>query len=305
MMQATSTNSTIHESLVGVNATVHIRFDDSLGAVLIGLIFASILFGIANVQSLIYYQNPANDPKYMKWTVMVLWLLDAFHLALVSHAIYGYLVTDFGSPTAVTKISWSLCVLVFVTILSDSTIALFYVYRVWIMSGMAFGIKAFAFKSVLEFTEISWLVYINLGLSVASDFWCALCLCYYLAKGRTGIRTSNTTLSTLMLYIISTGLLTSLFSICCLVLAAAVPRSYFSIGIYFCLSELYFNGFLGMLNARNYLREGISQVGTSRQEAYRLPQIINIGSASSSRHETSFGTVQVIPDKTANSVYNV
>ncbi|KAL5483632.1 hypothetical protein ACEPAI_8864 [Sanghuangporus weigelae] len=68
-MQAISTNSTSHESLADVIVTVHIKLDDSLGAVLLGLIFASILFGIANVQTLIYYQNSANDSKYMKWTV--------------------------------------------------------------------------------------------------------------------------------------------------------------------------------------------------------------------------------------------
>ncbi|KAL5520987.1 hypothetical protein ACEPAG_8909 [Sanghuangporus baumii] len=293
MMQAIRTNSTIHESLVGVTATDHIKFDDSLGAVLIGLIFASILFGIANVQSLIYYQNSTNDPKYMKWTVMFLWLLDAFHLALISHATYRYLVTDFGSFIAITRADWSLSLQIIITVLSDFTISLFYVYRVWIMSN----------RSRL-LSSAAWLIYINISFCVASDLWCALCLCYYLAKDRTGFRTSKT-LKTLTLYIISTGLLTSICSICCLVLITTMPHSYSYIAVYFCLSKLYFNGFLGMLNARNYLREGISQVGSSHQGAYRLPQIVNIVKPSSSNHEGSFSTVQVISDKIANSVYRV
>ncbi|KAL5505081.1 hypothetical protein ACEPAH_7744 [Sanghuangporus vaninii] len=318
-----STNSTIHESLVDVAPTVHIRLDDSLGAVLIGLIFASVLFGIANLQSLIYYQNSANDPKYMKWTVMFLWLIDAFHLALISHVTYRYLVTDFGSLIAVTR---------------------FYAYRVWIMSkrsrlltfgalaldlvvfmsGVAYGIKtsvnsssmlnsktirnhlfnSFTFTSVLEVTRLNWLSYISLGSIVASDLWCALCLCYYLARDRTGFKATDTTLNTLILYIVSTGLLTSLCSICCLILITDMPHSYSYTAVYFCLSKLYFNALLGMLNARNYLRGGITG-RASDQEAYRLPQIVNIGKPSGSNHEASSSTVQVIPDNITSSVYKV
>ena len=37
-------------------------------------------------------------------------VLDAFHLALISHAMYLYLVTDFGSFLAITRSARSLCV---------------------------------------------------------------------------------------------------------------------------------------------------------------------------------------------------
>ncbi|KAL5483630.1 hypothetical protein ACEPAI_8862 [Sanghuangporus weigelae] len=333
MMQTLSTNSTIQETLVGGPVATHVRFDGSLGAMLIGLIFASILFGITNVQSLVYYQKSATDPKNMKWTVMVLWLLDAFHLALISHAIYRYLVTDFGSLIAITRSSWSLCVcwlpfsavmfthlslaagycngferlhhlfVLCVSRMDQSRLLAFGALTLSLgrfVSGMALGIKIFTLKSVLEVTKNNLLIYLNMSFCVASDLWCALCLCYYLAKNRGGPKTSHA-INTLMLYIISTGLLTSLCSILCLALISAMPHSYSYIGVYFCLSKLYFNGFLGMLNARNHLREEISR--TSDQEAYRLPEVINFSPPSNTRRSTSFSMVQVASVKIPSSVY--
>ncbi|KAL5483631.1 hypothetical protein ACEPAI_8863 [Sanghuangporus weigelae] len=218
----------------------------------------------------------------------------------------------------------------------------FYAYRVWIMSnknrlltfaalalnlvefvsGMAFGIKtleskssriknrhikiyffnSFTLDSVLEVSKINWLGYMSLGSAVASDLWCSVCLCYYLAKDRTGFKATDTKLNTLMLYIISTGLLTGLCSICSLVLLAAMPYSYADVAVNFCVSKLYFNALLAMLNSRNYLRERTSG-RSSDQGIYRLPQIVNIGKPASSEHETSPSAIRATSDKILGSGY--
>jgi hypothetical protein len=34
-------------------------------------------------------------------------LLDAFHLALISHAVYFYLVSNYANPMALTQVVWS------------------------------------------------------------------------------------------------------------------------------------------------------------------------------------------------------
>lgn len=34
-------------------------------------------------------------------------VLDAFHLTLIIHAVYGYAITGFGSTAALYQISWS------------------------------------------------------------------------------------------------------------------------------------------------------------------------------------------------------
>ncbi|OCB86989.1 hypothetical protein A7U60_g5961 [Sanghuangporus baumii] len=317
-----STNLTNHESLAAVAPTVHIRLDGSLGAILVGLIFASILFGIANVQTLIYYQNSSNDPRYMKWMSAVL-NSERFEgdVSMAAQRIPSRLNFECHLSISCDRLRQpsrhykellglmliSLQLAAFVSLLITRSISLVYTYRVWIMSNRNWVLTLGAFTLILvEFAHshfgricLQWLGYMSLGSAAASDLWCAVCLCYYLAKDRTGFKTTDTKLNSLMLYIISTGLLTSLCAICCLILFAAAPHGYSYIAVHFCLSKLYFSALLALFNSRNYLREEIPG-RTSVQEAYRLPQIVNIHRQPSSEHEASFGAIQ---DKMPSSSY--
>ncbi|KAH8110200.1 hypothetical protein DFH11DRAFT_1622820 [Phellopilus nigrolimitatus] len=294
-------------------ASLHIHLDNSLGAAFIGLIVAAILFGVTNIQALMYYQNYGRDPRYMKWAIGFLWLLDALHLALISHVLYFYLVTNFTNLLIITDPTWSLCLHVAVTTVSDFIVRSYYTRRVWMLSkknwfltlgcatftfvtfvsGMGFCIKIFSYTSTLQFTQISWVLYTSLGSGVAADLWVAISLCYFLMKNRTGFKSTDTKISILMVYIINTGLLTSMCAVCCFVSFAVMPHNYIFIGFYFSLSKLYFNSLLATLNARDKLRDSLDKqshhMGAS---AYQMPRFVSVGTPSASKQAaTSFGTV--------------
>ena len=101
---------------------------------------------------------------------------------------------------------------------------------------------------------------------------------------------------------------------------AAAPRTYYYEGVFFCISKrtstvtvddhsslhgsslpVYFNGFLAMLNARNYLRSGASGRSTD-PGAYQLAQVVNIGRPSASNAISSFGTLPESSDKVAHAI---
>ncbi|KAI9567813.1 hypothetical protein HD554DRAFT_2039221 [Boletus coccyginus] len=97
--------------------------NNTLGALLIGELFASAFWGVTSAQTYIYYQRYPNDPLSLKLiaslfspTLLVInfhmgalfrhRVLDTFDACLTSHAIYHYLVTNYSNPVAIGIPLW-------------------------------------------------------------------------------------------------------------------------------------------------------------------------------------------------------
>ncbi|EEB86601.1 hypothetical protein MPER_16385, partial [Moniliophthora perniciosa FA553] len=59
-------------------------------------------------------------------------ILDAFHLSLTIHAVYYYLVKNFGNHAAYPNIIWSLKLQVAVNVIIILIVQSLYAYRVWL-----------------------------------------------------------------------------------------------------------------------------------------------------------------------------
>ncbi|EMD37549.1 hypothetical protein CERSUDRAFT_114186 [Gelatoporia subvermispora B] len=70
--------------------------DNTVGAVLIGVVVAAVLYGTTTMQTLTYYERSPNDPVYIRFAVFVLWLLSTVHQALITQTLWTYAVTEFG-----------------------------------------------------------------------------------------------------------------------------------------------------------------------------------------------------------------
>ncbi|KAK0187540.1 hypothetical protein F5146DRAFT_1225975 [Armillaria mellea] len=98
----------------------------TFGALYVGATFAAILFGITNLQVLIYYKKYSNDwwvyrysagsatlvcPSY-SWPIITRALdraLDALHVAFSTHALYFYLIDMFGNAIGALETNeWSM-----------------------------------------------------------------------------------------------------------------------------------------------------------------------------------------------------
>ncbi|KAK0477160.1 hypothetical protein EDD18DRAFT_1365628 [Armillaria luteobubalina] len=75
----------------------------TLGAVCVGAVVAAILFGITTLQAGFYYKNYSDDLWVYRYSVASLWILDALHIALSTHALYYYLIKNF---TAINHVVW-------------------------------------------------------------------------------------------------------------------------------------------------------------------------------------------------------
>ncbi|PBK59669.1 hypothetical protein ARMSODRAFT_1027215 [Armillaria solidipes] len=70
--------------------------ETTFGACYVGTIIAAILFGISNLQVVIYYKRYPNDWWVYRYSVALLWVLDTLHVGLSTHALYFYLITMSG-----------------------------------------------------------------------------------------------------------------------------------------------------------------------------------------------------------------
>ncbi|KAG1785333.1 uncharacterized protein HD556DRAFT_142543 [Suillus plorans] len=266
----------------------HINLGNTFGALLIGVALSAVLFGVTNVQTFIYFQTH-KGMTFFKLIVIWLWILDALHLALIVHCVYYYLVTNYANFNALTEIVWSLKLQLIVDVLIVPTVHLSYVYRIWIVSkgrsrvlpaiimcivvvlsgGVAVPVVLVQYRCRVfqDVVTTEWATYLTLGAVTFDDILIASSLCYLLATSRTGFSSTDSFVTKLLGYIISTGCLTSICSIIAVIACAAMPRNFIFLSIEFLVTKLYVNSFIALLNARYYLQAGADSVGSPKFRA--------------------------------------
>ncbi|TFK93382.1 hypothetical protein K466DRAFT_511700 [Polyporus arcularius HHB13444] len=261
---------------------VGLALDDTLGAAFLGATTPHnncSLYGITIVQTYIYYKRNRSDPTYLKLLVTstVHRMLDSLHLALITHAVYFYAVTNFTNLLELMIPTW--CVfLPTASGVSDGTVRGIFCQRVWKLSNrnwllclaivvsslvvfsgsIAFAVKGFSIASFADLPQISDILYVSLGAGVVADVLIAASMCVLLAKRRTGFARTDSMVRVLMMYSINTGALTSLCAMLCLITYANMPNNFVFIAFYFVLPKLFLNSLLATLNARRRLRESSS-----------------------------------------------
>jgi len=270
---------------------LNLHLADTYGALLIGLLISAVLFGITNLQVFVYSQSYKDDSIWSKLAVSWLWLLDAFHLALISHAVYFYLISNYANPLKLTYVVWSFHLQLVVDMITIVTVQALYAVRLWkltqidtydrnlkskvlpsivsllviIATGICIGVSKLIY-TIKDFTQldlIKWATILALITASVVDFLIAASLCFTLARLRTGFEKTDSILKSLMLYVINTGVLTSLCSLMALSLYAAYPHNFIFLAIEFPMTKLYVNAFIAMFNARRRLHAAMDKTANS------------------------------------------
>ncbi|KAK6991907.1 hypothetical protein R3P38DRAFT_3227330 [Favolaschia claudopus] len=211
-----------------------IPLDNTLGAWLIGLIVSSVLSGITCLQVYLYFtKSSSRDRTILKTFVMGLFLLDTFHLSLVSHSMYSVVVTNFGDYVQLGIIPWSLLLQTAFGSFLSANVRLFYAWRIYIISNKFLllpsvigicSIPAFIFSVLytqkgfeIKFFKLADRLFVRsalgLGFGAAADLLIAGTMIYYLSKNKTGFQKTNKAINMLVTYSLSTGALTCAFAL--------------------------------------------------------------------------------------------
>ncbi|TFK31124.1 hypothetical protein BDQ12DRAFT_308038 [Crucibulum laeve] len=292
-------------------------FDDTLGAALLGGIAASILYGITCVQTFIFLKGSQANRTNLRIIVISLWIIDTFQHILVIHALYYYMVTNYGNPQALENSVWSIVAQLIPGAISDTLVRSVYASRIWRLThrvpyiaiigilclnyfGTKFGecsiftsagiqlnkrrvctgMAVYLLAGHLQFEQVnklSWLLYSGLSSAVVVDAFIAIVLSCTIYQQRTGFKNTNEMLKKLILLAINTGVLMTFGSMSVFIAYVARPHSLIYIGAYMPTNKIYINSLLASLNAREYVR-GSNNVITDSV----MPTFDNEGSIDSS-----------------------
>ncbi|KAJ6515273.1 hypothetical protein C8R45DRAFT_204411 [Mycena sanguinolenta] len=106
-----------------------------LAAHFVGVVFATIFYGITLAQALMYYRTYyLTDPRHMKLIVALLLLLDTSQVVLAFTSIYDYTIRLRGDESALQYVSKAFSASMAVTSVVAFTVQMIYAYRIWRLS---------------------------------------------------------------------------------------------------------------------------------------------------------------------------
>ncbi|KAG6848755.1 hypothetical protein H0H93_014354, partial [Arthromyces matolae] len=206
--------------------------DNTFGAALCGVIVDAWVFGLICVLTYQYYVNFPKDNILTKLLVAWTCFLQLFHAIVTSKMMYYYLVTSFGKPENLADAVWEWSLYLGLSSLAAFTVQVYYARRTHLLTKshllfalilllalcqLAFGFATmgYAFHLVVlaTFPSVTWVAVTWLSFAAACDILIALVQVVFLHRHRSGIPATNRLIKVLTLYIISTGLLTSIIAI--------------------------------------------------------------------------------------------
>ncbi|KAF7301610.1 hypothetical protein MIND_00726500 [Mycena indigotica] len=247
---------------------------NTIGCSFVGVVAAAALYGVSCVQTWFYFNRyGTTDIWYIKALVLICLGFDTIHQALISHTVYWYCVTNFNNPDALSMLVWSILLEVLFNGLIGLIVQSFLIMRVWRLSNrnlvltifagslvlaefgcsVVFTVQSMKLKTWKDLEQLKPLSMTVNVLGAMSDFVIALALVFYLRRSRTGFRKSDMMISKLIVFSVSTGLLTTLCAIASLVSIVLWGDTLIYVAFYFSLGRLYFNSVLATLNARKDL----------------------------------------------------
>ncbi|TRM68470.1 hypothetical protein BD626DRAFT_565306 [Schizophyllum amplum] len=258
---------------MSLDPTTHMTVDNTVGAALVGALCAAALYGVSCVQTWWYFTRYSTDVWYIKSLVLLAFVFDTVHQVLISHTVYYYVVSNYNNPGILLNMTWSILLEVLFNGLIGLLVQGFLTMRVWKLSNkcrwltvlitgfvisefacsVAFTAKSLELSTWRELSSLKPLSMTVNVLGAAADVIIAAGLFFYLQRSRTGFKKSDTMISKLILFAVSTGMLTSICAIASLISIVVWGDTLIYVAFYF--RQTYSNSLLATLNARKDIRD--------------------------------------------------
>ncbi|KAI0775138.1 hypothetical protein BD413DRAFT_294423 [Trametes elegans] len=249
--------------------------NNTYGAVLLGSYFGVMLYGFNMHQAYRYSRIYRDDNMYLKVLVVAVLILETFHTALCMHMSYYYLANNYFNPIALLSGSWSIDMLPISAGLVIIACQTFFVRRVYLVGRQfkhlvylvvvllfcelafcaAATAEAFIQPTFATYEHVTWLISVGFGVAVVADGILTTALIVALRRNRTGIRRTDSVVDVLVLYAVTTGLLTTVFNTLAFLFALIQPNNLIYVGINIVASKMYATSLFAALNTRQALAQ--------------------------------------------------
>ncbi|KAJ7782238.1 hypothetical protein DFH07DRAFT_789916 [Mycena maculata] len=257
--------------------------DGSIGAIQIGAVVGTFLFGIETLQAYMYFRDHPHDIHWLKAIVAIVWISELGHAISAWHAIYSVTVTFYCQLEHLADPPHSLEMTLLFYAIIFTLVQGFFAHRVRVVSGkwlipiicwtLTFvrviadlAIMGIEWRSptlsVLQL-RYKWLLTASLACGMTVDFVVAVAMCYWLQKIRgSAFKQTRRIADSLFVSAVETGVITSVASALELILFL-VRNDYAWFPFYLVQGKLYSNSLLVSLNGRQRLREPLTRVNLS------------------------------------------
>ncbi|KAF5364457.1 hypothetical protein D9758_010698 [Tetrapyrgos nigripes] len=207
-------------------------------AMMIALLLAALLCGVAAIQAILYFCVNKSEPMGHRIAVGSLWLLNSLHLCFFAHATFDYVLNQ--PRIGLVPYIWSFKVHLFAEVFILSATKVMYLIRIWKLRKLttAWVPIALAFPLILEFVlgtllaaniaslsfihelinaPFEWAGYVFMSLTSATDILIGGVLVYALAKSGSNLNWTNSSWTMLSAYLLNTGIITGIFSLMTLI----------------------------------------------------------------------------------------
>ncbi|KAJ7073094.1 hypothetical protein C8F01DRAFT_1106145 [Mycena amicta] len=262
--------------------------DNTLGAVLIGAVLGTFLFGVSTLQAFQYYRLYSDDPRRMKALVAGIWIIELGHSISLWHALYQMVVTFYGQVQHIFNPPHSLEMTVLFSAGINLVVQSFFAYRIYTLSKSIFipvvcsilTLARFTFNMLMlvEFwessgfaifqTKLKWLMLCVSAIGPSVDVLIATSLCFYLWRIRSRGGTFQQTkrmIDTLIMWSVETTSITCAAGVLQLILYLSMPSNLVWIAFFLMQPKLFSNSILAHLNGRERLRTGTTKVHTNSE----------------------------------------
>jgi len=235
------------------------------------------MYGVFSAQVIWYYRKYPDDRRFVKIMVAMLWAVESLHIALSFDVVWSYLVTRGGgtqNPLFFYSANWSSIAMIIPAEICVVIVDTFYILRIWKLTNktkyallpfipMAVG-SAHAIGCVVVISQFPgfWDVdkskyYVSMSASckVLTDIAIAGTMSALLVQRQTMITNrSKFLLKALFVWTLTTGLLTSVFTVVYLVTYITMPSNNVYVGVFLLRTQICGNAMLTSLNTRKALR---------------------------------------------------
>ncbi|KAF8646928.1 hypothetical protein AX16_007020 [Volvariella volvacea WC 439] len=256
----------------------------TIGALIVGALVSTFLFGITTLQTYIYVGRFTEDRAIVKVMVFIVWILEFAHTIAVSNGLYYMIMASYTDPTHQAfvqgvDIDSGFRIAIFFSGCIAALVQAYFAHRLRIMCEQIIIPVIFYFLatvrlcgwigvSIAGITRSTlrpmtmpvadtwgWPLVPLLAAGAGVDIVLAGIICYHFHATRTKVGGSAPLMDKLMLWTIQNGLMTGLAGIVTVICLVTMKDNFIWIAVLMVLTRLFSNSFLASLNARQQLRK--------------------------------------------------
>ncbi|KAG2098749.1 uncharacterized protein F5147DRAFT_713655 [Suillus discolor] len=217
------------------------------------------------MQFIVYCRVYFRESWRTKSLVIVIWLLDLCHSALVASALWDSIIASDSGLDTLDTIPWSIGPAIELTAMITFIVQSFFAYRIYILQNKKLTVvipivvlslarlvmTSITMSEMLRlqsysafFQRFSWIFTLGLSLSTLVDIMITTFMCYFFRRNRPTFTDTIRIIDALTFWTIQNGSMTSTATIATLICWKVMPQNLIFLGLHFIVAKLHANSLL-------------------------------------------------------------